>query len=109
MKLHTTQKAIRAAYPHVIRVSYCAAQHLLTYQAPFAYNAGVYGWNCDYYNINGIIICTGYRPHGNNVDYNIVNKWDKKAESVYNTVRDYDDRRNIINDYLKEFLQEVTQ
>lgn len=109
MKLHTTQKAIRNGYNKVIRISYCAAQTLLRHQEPFAYNAGVYGWNCDYYNINGVIICTGYRPHGEAVDYDIVDKWEKKAEAVYSTVRDYGDRREIINGYLNEFIKEITK
>lgn len=110
MKLHTTQRAIRNAYPgKVISISYCAAYYLLAYQSPFAYNAGVYGWNCDYYNIDGTVISTGYRPHGKNVNYDIVNKWNKKAQAVYDTVRDYNDRREIINGYLNEFIKELEQ
>ena len=109
LKLHTTQKAIRESGAKILRLSYCSAQTLLNYQNPFAYNAGVYGWNCDYYDIDGVIICTGYRPHGQNVDYNIVNEYEKKALSVAVTIHNYEDKKAIINGYLKEFIKKVLE
>ena len=83
MKAETTQKYIRNVYGDILySVSYCSAQNLLYGLDPFAYNAGVYGWNCDYYYINGICICTGYRPHGMKVDYNTLAYYDKQAEKI---------------------------
>lgn len=93
MKNHITQKLIRALYgSRVFSVGYCGAQHLLICTSPFAYNAGVYGWNCDYYNFNGVIICTGYRPHGRNGN-EITRTYEKLATEIYNN-RDlsWDDR-----------------
>lgn len=45
-----------------IRVGFCKLQDVLSGIDPDYYTAGVYGWNCDVYNIAGLTICTGYRP-----------------------------------------------
>lgn len=83
MKFETTQKYIRNIYGDILySVGYCSAQNLLYGLEPFAYNAGVYGWNCDYYYTNGMCISTGYRPHGRKVDYNTLAEYDKKAETI---------------------------
>lgn len=82
MKHLVTQKYIRALYGNsVFSVSYCDAQHLLIGTSPFAYNAGVYGWNCDYYHFDGVIICTGYRPHGRRC-YDITRTFELAARAV---------------------------
>lgn len=64
MKAQVTRKYINTVYDDVFSVGYCGAYYLLKGVEPFAYNCGVYGWNCDYYYVNGVCICTGYRPHG---------------------------------------------
>jgi hypothetical protein len=105
MKIKTTRKEIERQSARLYAVSYCAMQHLLQYESPFAYNSGVYGWNCDYYNIDGVIICTGYRPHGKRVDYSIITDYEMKAESALNTIKNYDDRVAVIRGYLRECLR----
>lgn len=55
------REAERAGYP-TVRVGYCDLQNALSGITPDYYTAGVYGWNCDVYNIAGLNICTGYRP-----------------------------------------------
>lgn len=64
MKTKVTQKYIKAVYDVIFSVGYCGCYHLMLGLNPFAYNCGVYGWNCDYYYTDGVCICTGYRPHG---------------------------------------------
>lgn len=76
MKLKTTKKEIRQGYSKIIRVGYCDLQHLLTYRSPFAYSTRVEGWACDYYDVNGVCISTGYSPIGQKVDYDIIKKYD---------------------------------
>ena len=84
MKARTTQKYIRTVYgSSVFSVGYCGAWHLLNGTSPFAYNSGIYGWNCDYYNFGGVIICTGYRPHGRSC-YDITAKFENIATEIYN-------------------------
>ena len=84
MKAKVTRKYINAVYDDVYSVGYCGAQSLLYGVEPFAYNAGVYGWNCDYYYVNGVCICTGYRPHGKSVNYDILNEYEKQADAIRN-------------------------
>lgn len=54
----------------VFRAPYCTAQRLLTFADAEYYNAGVYGWNCEFHllrpadfrtNAPAVWICTGYR------------------------------------------------
>lgn len=61
MKFKTTRKAIVNGSFNIVSVGYCDLQTLLRYHSPVAYTCGVYGWNFDVYEINGLTICTGYR------------------------------------------------
>ena len=99
MKYFTTQKAIRNRLTPIVKIGYCNAQTLLRYENPFAYNSGVYGWNCDYYHGHNIIICTGYRPHGysNPKINNIIREYEKHAQSIDNDISlSYEKRRDYI-------------
>ena len=83
MKTLTTQKYIRYLYDNsIISVAYSDAWHLLRGLEPFAYNAGVYGWNCDYYAFDNACICTGYRPHGKSV-HSITREYEQKARKIW--------------------------
>lgn len=48
----------------VIKVGYCGAYNLLRGLQPVGYMSGVYGWNCDVYDVSGAFIVTGYRFYG---------------------------------------------
>jgi len=55
-------------------------QNLLRYRVPFAYSAGKYGWNCDYYEINYKIIAVGPRtPNLRRLDDATVRTFDEAA------------------------------
>ena len=86
MKFKTTVKNIKENYGKnlILEIGYCDLQNLLTYDSPKAYTCGVYGWNFDLYEINGVAICTGYRgmPAGKNFDYSLVHKYDDKARAI---------------------------
>ena len=58
------------------------AQAHLRYETPFAYSSGAYGWNCDYYDIDGVCISTGYRPIGRGVDYIALKSYESTANTV---------------------------
>ena len=79
MKFKTTNKAVNEGYCKVKRLGYCAAQYLLSFESPVAYTAGVYGWNSDIYDFGSLAISTGYRPTGDSVDYETVNRYEKQA------------------------------
>lgn len=110
VKTQITQKAIRNGFKKVIAISYCRAQHLLQYQnAQYYTYSNMYGWRTDVYIISDeIAIVTGYAPFGNiTPDYDLIKKYDDKAAAVYSTVSHYEERREIINSYLNEFIKEV--
>jgi hypothetical protein len=104
MKLKTTAKEMRQ-YPRIVRIGYCDAQNLLKYKSPFAYSAGVYGWNGDYYEIDGVLIATGYRSLPDS----------KNVKCSYAVVREYDTRAALaktaeeVNTILAEFIAKITK
>ena len=61
MKIKTTRKAIVNGSSNIVSVGYCDLSTLLRYHSPIAYTSGIYGWNFDVYEVNGLTICTGYR------------------------------------------------
>ena len=83
MKYKTTAKEVRDGYYKIISVGYCELQGLLSYKSPVAYTRGLYGWNFDVYDIDGVAICTGYRgmPSKNSTtDYKLVREYEAKAD-----------------------------
>ena len=111
MKTRTTNKDIKNNYFYIYRIGYCDLHHLLNYESPFAYTCGVYGWNADIYDVDGVAIVTGYRPGvGKSVDYEIVRKYDKKARDIiYNSSIEYDKTKKQVKKLLKKFIDEITK
>lgn len=110
MKLRVTKKEMREGYDKVLRIGYCNAQNLLNYEQPFAYSAGRYGWCCDYYDINGVLISTGYSPiksKGMRSDYGRIQKYDKRAERIWFEIKDFTVRRQKTRELLEEMLNEL--
>lgn len=109
MKYKTTAKAIREEGGNIIAIGYCGAQYLLWDKSPVAYTCGVYGWNFDVYEIDGVTICTGYRGMpGRHVDYAILEKYENAARAVMDDYsKGYEQRRDEVNGLLWEFLREV--
>jgi hypothetical protein len=81
MKYKTTAKALKNGYYKIISVGYCDLQSLLSYQKPVAYSSGVYGWNFDVYEVNGVAIVTGYRGMP-----------EKNSKTSYELIKEYEDR-----------------
>lgn len=111
MKLKTTNKAIKANYAKVYRVGYCAMYYLLKYEEPRAYTSGVYGWNADLYEVDGVAIVTGYRPGvGESVNYEIVDKYEKKAQKIFHDYAiPYETRKKKITKLLHKCIEELTK
>ena len=109
MKFKVTRKEMKENYDAIISVGYCKAQNLLRYQDPIAYSAGVNGWACDYYDVGGVLISTGYAPIGESPDYDVLRKYESQAEKIgYDYNLSYGERRRQINNLLNEFTAEVT-
>jgi hypothetical protein len=100
MKYKTTSKLLRRGHYTIISAGYCDLQTLLGYESPIAYSAGVYGWNYDIYQFNGVAIATGYRgiPDQNNkADYKMIRKYEELA-----TGKTQEEKRELINQFIKE-------
>ena len=100
MKLRASKKELREGYYRIISIGYCDAQRLLNYEKAFAYSAGVYGWACDYYDIDGVLISTGYSPLASkNVkfDYKLVREYEDEADNL-----DRDGRRALLEEFIKK-------
>lgn len=103
MKYLTTTKAIKNGYRNIVCADYCDLQSLLRYVDPVAYTRGMYGWNYDVYDVNGVTICTGYRGipgrRANNItdyearareiDANRGLTWTEKQEKTLNLLREF--------------------
>lgn len=108
MKFKATRKDILAGYPITFSVSYCACQHLFWDLEPVAYTSGIYGWNCDIYDLNGVAIATGYRPFGKSVDYEIILQYESAAQLVCNDrALDFETRREKLADLRRDFRNAI--
>lgn len=108
MKKRFTNRELRKNHKNIIRIPYCNLQYLLSTTPVTGYTSGIYGWNSDIYEINGIIISTGYRPIGNiKPDASTNKRYERAAEKIIGKFEvPYEKRaeemRNILNDYLAE-------
>jgi hypothetical protein len=111
MKYKTTKKEMKNRFNQIIKVGYENLQFLLKFVDPFAYSTRSEGWACDYYNINGVLISTGYAPmeskntkkHG----YDFIREYDDKAREIacnYNL--SYEQQKDQVMKLLDEFIKE---
>jgi len=111
MKYKTTKKDMKSNYDKIIGIGYCNAQFLLKFEEPTAYSARAEGWACDYYDVDGVLISTGYAPlDSKNAkrDYDMIRKYDQAAEKIacdYNLK--YEEQKEQVNTLLKEFVREA--
>lgn len=110
MKIKTTKKAVKDNYNKIISVGYCDLQSLLNYADPFGYSTRVEGWACDYYDVNGIAISTGYSPISKNTNkkYDLIREYSEKGnKNHYNYDIDYEKRKENAIQLLKEFVEKT--
>lgn len=107
MKFKTTRKAIVSNSSNIVCAGYCDLYHLLSYQSPVAYTRGVYGWNFDVYEVNGLTICTGYRNMPGRRANNISEFEDKAKAIRSNWDMPYDQKQSEINELLRQFCEQA--
>lgn len=108
MKVQTTKKAVKNNYSKIIRIGYCDLQTLLSLEEPFAYTAGVYGWNANIYGLNGIALVTGYRTFGEiSPSWELIEKYEQKAKEVIDLIYNYEERKEALKTLIDSFLEEV--
>ena len=110
MKYKTSKKNMKENYNKIIKIGYCDAQYLLQFEEPTAYSTRSEGWACDYYDVDGVLISTGYAPTESknaNVDYETVKNYENKARDIIYSNNDYEDRKLKVKSLLKEFISEA--
>lgn len=108
MKFKTSKKTMRDYYgKNLYCVGYCDLSYLLYYKNASAYSCGVYGWSCDYYELENICISTGYSPIGKRINYELTKKYNDKARELINSTLDYEEVKQKLNQLIKEFIQEI--
>jgi hypothetical protein len=108
-KIKVSKKVMRDNY-YILGVSYCGAQHLLKGVDPVAYSVGVYGWACDYYDVEGVIISTGYSPLSSKnikASYEMIKDYDDKARLIYDNGGNYQQKIDAIKTLRHEFINMV--
>lgn len=109
-KYTTTKKAMKEEYKKIIGVGYCSLQNLLSFQEPFAYSTRAEGWACDYYDVGGVLISTGYAPidsRRTKSTYEICKKYDEAARKILCEFSLYEEQKEKVNDLLMEYIKEV--
>lgn len=92
-----------------LSIPYATLQSLLSYIEPIGYNSGVYGWNFDCYDIQGVLLMTGYRTIGKTVDRSIITKYEKQADLLDSQNIPYEDRKKEALKLLAQFIDESNQ
>ena len=110
MKFRTTQKAIKSGYTNVIKVSYCGLQSLLGCESPIAYTTRAEGWGADIYAFGNTAIATGYAPFGNiHPGYEVNQRYEQKAMDATARIYNWQEKKALLDELIKEYLQEVIQ
>ena len=107
MKFKTTRKAIIEGSSNIVSAGYCDLAHLLWYHSPIAYTSGIYGWNFDVYEIDGLTICTGYRGMPGRTA-NGIREYEQKAKTIVNDYKKpHEERREELEALLKEWIAQA--
>lgn len=108
MKFKTTRKAIVNSSANIVRAGYCDLSCLLCNHSPIAYTCGVYGWNFDVYEIDGLTICTGYRGMPGRRANNI-GLYEEKAREILSLENKipFEEKKEQIEQLLHEFIEQA--
>jgi len=113
MKIKTTKKSMKDSYDQIVKIGYCNAQFLLKFENETAYSTRAEGWACDYYDVNGVLISTGYAPlesKNTYCNYDLVKKYDDQArEIICNYSHNWEQQQEQVKALLNEFIAEVTK
>lgn len=91
MKIRTTKKAIRQAYPVILQYPNGYQDNLFKLRGPIAYITRPEGWACDIYALRyDVALCVGYSSFGTiRVSYEIAKEFDLMASDILKNTVDY--------------------
>lgn len=105
MKAKITKLAVKQNFNSILSLGYCEVQYLTYFKRPFGYSCGVNGWSCDYYDIDGVCLSTGYSPIGSDVDYKLLVKFEKAAQKIVTDYTlPYELKAKKVNKLLTDFI-----
>ena len=109
IKLKATKKEMRKHW-YILSAGYCSMQSLLNEQRPLAYSTRAEGWACDYYEIDGVLISTGYAPLSNKnmtKDYSLIMEYENKALKIDELCLPGEERKAKKTALLKELVNKL--
>lgn len=88
MKTQTSMTRFTKSGYKVFRCGYCDLQYIFRGIEPDYYNTGVYGWNCDIYLFDRLVITTGYRNmRGRPIPEQLIEKYSAIAKEIVTSGR----------------------
>lgn len=113
MKFKATKKEMRNGYHRIIGTGYCNMAYLLKFRNEIAYSTRSEGWACDYYEVEGVLISTGYAPlesKNTHSTYDIIKKYDDQAQKIaYDYSMKWEDQKEAIEKLLHDYIKEVAE
>ena len=107
-KFKITKKEARENY-YILSIGYCKLQNALSFHEPIAYSAGKYGWSCDYYDINNVLISTGYNALSSkhcSASNDEIKALDKAARAIKGDhTLSYEEQKEKVNNLLYQFIE----
>lgn len=112
MKTRISKKDLRSMYSKVITLGTQCPNNMLRFHNPDYYTCGVYGWNFDAYDIDGVLIVWGDRnTFGKRADYDRIKFYEEKAKKIcdelYTRTMKLDSIRTRLDALLKDFIGET--
>lgn len=110
-KTKLTKKSLNAEYRNILGTGYCNLQYLLKFQEPFAYSARAEGWACDYYEVDDVLISTGYSPLKSKrvrSCYELEHEYNEIAkEIIENNEIGWEEKEEKVNKLLHNFVERI--
>lgn len=110
-KVRMTKKSLNSDYWNILGTGYCNLQFLLKFQEPFAYSTRAEGWACDYYDVDGVLISTGYSPMKSKrvrSCYELEHEYDDIARTLLESSEiSWEEKEMRINKLLRQFIEKV--
>lgn len=108
---HLTKNEIKKQYETIIQVGYCDLYDLTRQLKKIGYNAGIYGWNYDVFELDwNTCIITGYRTFDKGtirLTSDFIQYMDKKANKITNNNNcNYEEYEKQMDSLKNEFLRE---